>query len=97
MDLTFPANQAVVEMAIDAIVKNCVAKLVANEQASTISLFRSQCQNLVTTEEERQWMKRELHQTTLELRRGNLDGVCIDELVTKVQQRLQQRRREQKG
>ena len=86
--------QAVVQRVIEPMIESCVANLVASEQSDVISEFRSKCQALAETTEERQWMNRELHQPTIELRKGESSHFHLDDLVAEIQQRLHRKRRQ---
>lgn len=84
-----------VEKAIEPIVKECLEKFVANDQADVISYFRSQCLALTTTTEELQWMNRELHQPTMDLREGHVIGRrTVQPWVAEMKQRLEAKRQE---
>ena len=62
------ANQAVLEKAIDPMVQECFNNFVAASQSQQIQTFRDTVLSWSSNEEETRWLRKQLHEPTMQLR-----------------------------
>jgi len=77
-------------------VEQVVERLFANRRSSLIANFRRRAETLAQCDEERQFIRRRMHQPTLELRAGASmfvrDDDCVELLLDGLMNELEQRR-----
>jgi len=81
---------------IEPIIKECASTFLAQSRADVISAFRLQCESLATNGEELQWIRRELHIPTMELRQGR-DSSNLDVFVHDLNDKLETKRKHNAG
>lgn len=88
-ELEEAAVDAALQYAIKPAVQACVHKLRAVEMANDVARLRRETQNLATSSKETKWLRKQLHEPTMQLRRGVGD---IDAIVTELKEKLEEQR-----
>ena len=70
-------NQAVLEKAIDPTVQECLTNFVAANQSQQIQSFRDAVLSWSSDEEEAQWLRKQLHEPTMQLRTQRQDALQL--------------------
>jgi hypothetical protein len=89
--LTQAATEAAMQLAIEPTVQQCVAKFQAMKHSNTITQLRLQAEEMAISARELQWIKRQLHEPTLQLRQG--ENVDTLDILVSIQARLESLRR----
>lgn len=58
------------ELAIEPTVQQCISKFKAMQQSQSITQLRRRGEDMAQTPEELKWINRQLHEPTLQLRKG---------------------------
>ena len=94
MDPPYPimaaAAQAAIIQAIDPTVLRYVERWNAMQMSDRIAQLRQGCERLVQTDAELQWVRKELHPPTMDLRQG-LD-VNIESVIAEIETKLKIKR-----
>ena len=88
--LTDAAAQAALRLAIEPTVQDCLERLNAMSMSDVIARLRQETELLAQTDEETRWLRKELHQPTMDLRQGS--EIDIDSFVKELEARLTQQR-----
>ena len=88
--LTDAAAQAALRLAIEPTVQDCLERLNAMSMSDVIARLRQETELLAQTDEETRWLRKELHQPTMDLRQGS--EIDIDSFVKELEVRLTQQR-----
>ena len=85
-------TKIVKEKVLESAVQDFVQELQANELTPTIVSLRREAESLVNDEKELQWVRRELHEPTMAMRRG--DSIELTALLRRIESDLVARREE---
>lgn len=86
MALQQAVTQAAMERAIEPTVRDCIERWNAMHMSNSIINLRQQIERMAQTDEERQWLRKEMHQPSMDLRQG-ID-IDVESLVQELEIQL---------
>lgn len=83
-------TQAAMQRAIEPTVRDCIERWNAMHMSSRIITLRQRIERMAQTDEERKWLRKEIHQPSMDLRQG-ID-IDVESLVQELELQLMQQR-----